>query len=179
MVGACHIDRQTLINAQKHPDEYRDLIVRVAGYSDHFRNLDKALQDEIIERTEQSFLLKKGQRRRRHAAFSVIITKYEEIVLMKKEYLYAGISVLCFGTVATVSKLLMNQLDALYVLAFSFLFATLFLGVYNWKKGFLCEVKKLTARIWIRMILIGSLGVFFYNIFCFLGQHVSKHRQHL
>ena len=48
------IDRQTLINAQKHPDEYRDLIVRVAGYSDHFRNLDKALQDEIIERTEQS-----------------------------------------------------------------------------------------------------------------------------
>ena len=49
------IDRQTLINAQKHPDEYRDLIVRVAGYSDHFRNLDNALQDEIIERTEQSF----------------------------------------------------------------------------------------------------------------------------
>ena len=49
------IDRQTLISAQKHPDEYRDLIVRVAGYSDHFRNLDKALQDEIIERTEQSF----------------------------------------------------------------------------------------------------------------------------
>lgn len=88
---------------------------------------------------------------------------------MKKEYLYAGTSVLCFGTVATVSKLLMNQLDALYVLAFSFLFATLFLGVYNWKKGFLCEVKKLTARIWIRMILIGSLGVFFYNYFLLLG----------
>ena len=49
------IDRQTLINAQKHPEDYRDLIVRVAGYSDHFRNLSKALQDEIIERTEQSF----------------------------------------------------------------------------------------------------------------------------
>ncbi len=49
------IDRETLIEAQKHPEEYRDLIVRVAGYSDHFRNLSKALQDEIIERTEQSF----------------------------------------------------------------------------------------------------------------------------
>lgn len=49
------IDRETLINAQKHPDDYKDLIVRVAGYSDHFRNLSKALQDEIIERTEQSF----------------------------------------------------------------------------------------------------------------------------
>lgn len=49
------IDKETLIEAQKHPEEYRDLIVRVAGYSDHFRNLSKALQDEIIERTEQSF----------------------------------------------------------------------------------------------------------------------------
>lgn len=49
------IDRQTLIDAQKNPEEYKDLIVRVAGYSDFFRNLDKQLQDEIIERTEQSF----------------------------------------------------------------------------------------------------------------------------
>lgn len=49
------VDRQTLVEAQKHPDEYRDLIVRVAGYSDLFRNLDKPLQDEIIERSEQSF----------------------------------------------------------------------------------------------------------------------------
>jgi formate C-acetyltransferase len=49
------IDRQTLIDAQKNPEEYKDLIVRVAGYSDHFRNLSKALQDEIIERTEQTF----------------------------------------------------------------------------------------------------------------------------
>ena len=49
------IDRQTLLEAQKHPEDYRDLIVRVAGYSDHFRNLSRALQDEIIARTEQSF----------------------------------------------------------------------------------------------------------------------------
>ena len=49
------IDRETLLDAQAHPEEYKDLIVRVAGYSDYFRNLDKALQDEIIYRTEQSF----------------------------------------------------------------------------------------------------------------------------
>lgn len=49
------IDKETLIKAQQNPEEYKDLIVRVAGYSDHFRNLSKALQDEIIERTEQSF----------------------------------------------------------------------------------------------------------------------------
>jgi formate C-acetyltransferase len=49
------IDRAVLLEAQKHPEEYKDLIVRVAGYSDHFNNLEKALQDEIIFRTEQSF----------------------------------------------------------------------------------------------------------------------------
>ncbi|AOY77846.1 trans-4-hydroxy-L-proline dehydratase [Clostridium formicaceticum] len=49
------IDRQTLINAQNNPSEYKDLIVRVAGYSDHFHNLSKVLQDEIIDRTEQGF----------------------------------------------------------------------------------------------------------------------------
>lgn len=49
------IDRKTLLAAQQNPKEYADLIVRVAGYSDHFNNLSKALQDEIIERTEQTF----------------------------------------------------------------------------------------------------------------------------
>jgi len=48
------VDRDTLIKAQENPDEYRDLIVRVAGYSDYFGNLSKALQDEIIKRTEHS-----------------------------------------------------------------------------------------------------------------------------
>ena len=49
------IDRQTLRDAQADPDAYKDLIVRVAGYSDYFRNLSRALQDEIIDRTEQNF----------------------------------------------------------------------------------------------------------------------------
>ena len=121
MVGACHIDRQTLINAQKHPDEYRDLIVRVAGYSDHFRNLDKALQDEIIERTEQSFLLKNVREGSRQAAFSVIITKYEEVILMKKEYLYAGTSVLCFGTARLKAQtaFVINELWPALIILFS------------------------------------------------------------
>jgi len=49
------IDRQTLLDAQERPEEHKGLIVRVAGYSDYFSNLDKALQDEIINRTEQNF----------------------------------------------------------------------------------------------------------------------------
>lgn len=45
------VDRDTLIAAQKHPEQYRDLIVRVAGYSAYFTNLTKMIQDEVIERT--------------------------------------------------------------------------------------------------------------------------------
>lgn len=49
------VDRQTLLEAQKHPEDHKDLIVRVAGYSDYFHNLSRGLQDEIIARTEQNF----------------------------------------------------------------------------------------------------------------------------
>ena len=47
------VDKETLINAQKHPEDYKDLIVRVAGYSALFTTLSKSLQDDIINRTEQ------------------------------------------------------------------------------------------------------------------------------
>jgi formate C-acetyltransferase len=46
------VDAATLRAAQKNPQEYRDLIVRVAGYSDYFCDLSEALQEEIIARTE-------------------------------------------------------------------------------------------------------------------------------
>jgi len=46
------INAQTLRDAQRHPEKYRDLMVRVAGYSDYFVNLSVDLQNEIIRRTE-------------------------------------------------------------------------------------------------------------------------------
>jgi formate C-acetyltransferase len=46
------VTAETLRKAQRHPEQYRDLIVRVAGYSDYFADLGKTLQDEIIARTE-------------------------------------------------------------------------------------------------------------------------------
>jgi len=49
------VDRETLIEAQKNPQEHRSLAVRVAGYSAYFVDLSKGLQDHIIERTEQHF----------------------------------------------------------------------------------------------------------------------------
>ena len=49
------VSRETLLEAQAKPDEYRDLLVRVAGYSAYFVELSKELQDDIIGRTELSF----------------------------------------------------------------------------------------------------------------------------
>ncbi|MBD3192586.1 MAG: formate C-acetyltransferase/glycerol dehydratase family glycyl radical enzyme [Candidatus Heimdallarchaeota archaeon] len=50
------VTKEMLLKAQKNPEKYRDLIVRVAGYSDYFINLNKKLQDEIISRTEHNSL---------------------------------------------------------------------------------------------------------------------------
>lgn len=47
------VSRDTLLKAKQNPQEYSNLIVRVAGYSDYFNNLSPELQNEIINRTEQ------------------------------------------------------------------------------------------------------------------------------
>jgi trans-4-hydroxy-L-proline dehydratase len=50
------INARQLKMAQKNPEQYGNLIVRVVGYSDYFNNLTKNLQDEIISRTEHNVL---------------------------------------------------------------------------------------------------------------------------
>ena len=48
------LNRDTLLDAQKHPENYAHLVVRVAGYSAFFNVLSKKTQDDIIGRTEQT-----------------------------------------------------------------------------------------------------------------------------
>jgi len=48
------VDAKTLRKAREEPENYRDLIVRVAGYSDYFCDLSESLQEEIIKRTEHT-----------------------------------------------------------------------------------------------------------------------------
>ena len=50
------VSSETLIDAQLHPENYRDLVIRVAGFSAYFIHLDKGVQDEIIKRTELKFV---------------------------------------------------------------------------------------------------------------------------
>ena len=47
------VNRERLLDAQKHPENYKGLVVRVAGYSALFTTLSKSLQDDIINRTLQ------------------------------------------------------------------------------------------------------------------------------
>ena len=47
------VSRETLRDAQKHPENYKGLVVRVAGYSALFTTLSRSLQEDIINRTEQ------------------------------------------------------------------------------------------------------------------------------
>lgn len=49
------VSRDTLLRAQANPEKYQNLIVRVAGYSAYFVNLEKKVQQDIIDRTEQHF----------------------------------------------------------------------------------------------------------------------------
>ncbi|WP_276707905.1 glycine radical domain-containing protein, partial [Eubacterium pyruvativorans] len=49
------IRSETLRDAQAHPENYRDLLVRVAGYSTQFVNLSRSMQDAIIARTEHNY----------------------------------------------------------------------------------------------------------------------------
>ncbi|MGP1476751.1 MAG: trans-4-hydroxy-L-proline dehydratase [Phocaeicola sp.] len=50
------VDTATLLDAQKHPEDYKDLLVRVAGYSDYFNDMTSQLQNEIIARTQNEEL---------------------------------------------------------------------------------------------------------------------------
>ena len=48
------VSREMLLQAQQHPEQHRDLVVRVAGYSAYFTQLNRPMQDEVIARTELS-----------------------------------------------------------------------------------------------------------------------------
>ena len=49
------VSRETMLDAQKHPEKYQDLLVRIAGYSAYFVELSTELQNDLIGRTELSF----------------------------------------------------------------------------------------------------------------------------
>ena len=88
---------------------------------------------------------------------------------MKKEYIYALISVLLWSTTATVTKILLGNLDSMQILLISSLFAFVFLFIINCIKGNLNEIKKYRIKDFFKIAIIGILGIFLYNLFLYIG----------
>jgi drug/metabolite transporter (DMT)-like permease len=90
-------------------------------------------------------------------------------MIMKKQYLYAGISILLWSTTATVTKLLLGSLNSMQILLISSFFAFIFLLIVNAIKGNLKELRTFKLKDYIQIIGIGLLGTFLYNLFLYLG----------
>ena len=96
---------------------------------------------------------------------------------MKKEYIYAIISVLLWSTTATFTKLLLGNLDSMQILLFASLFATIFLFIINCIKGNLKEIKNYKLKDFFKIFIIGILGTFLYNLFLYLGINTMQASQ--
>lgn len=88
---------------------------------------------------------------------------------MKKEFLYAGLSIFLWSTTATVTKLLLGSLNSMQILLVSSLFAFIFLLIINIIKGNIKELKKYKLKDYLQIAFIGVLGTFLYNLFLYLG----------
>ena len=88
---------------------------------------------------------------------------------MKKAYIYAGISILLWSTIATVSKLLLTSIDSYGVLMLSALFASVALLLSTVLNGKIKLLGHYRARDWLLSLVIGLPGTFLYNAFLYAG----------
>lgn len=91
---------------------------------------------------------------------------------MKKSYFFAGVSILFWSTVATITKLLLKGLNNFQVLWVSSFFAFIFLFAVNICGGKIKALKKYTAKDFLVTILIGLPGTFFYYVFYYAGTDI-------
>ena len=92
-----------------------------------------------------------------------------EQVKTGSEYIYAAISILCWGFSATISKLLLNSLDPYCTFAYACTFASLILLIWCGYKGKLSLLKNYSSGTVLRMLGIGVLGILIYNLCLLLG----------
>lgn len=88
---------------------------------------------------------------------------------MKKSYLYAAVAIFFWSTTTSVSKLLLNSITTIQVLAVSSIFATLFLALVNWKKGNFSQIKHYRLQDYLVLLGVGFLGIFAYRLLLFQG----------
>lgn len=88
---------------------------------------------------------------------------------MRKNYVYAGITVLIWSTLATVAKLVLNDIPSFQALAASSVFAFLFLLIVNIINGSIKELKKYRIKDYLKMAGLGFLGLFMYSALYYYG----------
>ena len=88
---------------------------------------------------------------------------------MKKKYLFAITSILCWSTVATIVKLLLGSFTSMQVLCISALFGAIFLLVLNVSTGCIKKLRDYKPRDYLITVLIGLPGTFFYYLFYYTG----------
>ena len=88
---------------------------------------------------------------------------------MKKAYLFAGVSIFFWSTVATIAKMLLGTLDSIQVMSVSALFASLFLLVVNIATGTIKKLRQYRLADVAKTILIGLPGTFLYYVFYYTG----------
>lgn len=92
-------------------------------------------------------------------------------------YSCAFLTVVLWGTLATVSKILLNSLDAMFVLAFICDVSAVILLIYNLIKGNLKKLKSCSVKDLLSMCVLGFIGFFLYNFFYLLGIDVLPSQQ--
>ncbi len=88
---------------------------------------------------------------------------------MKKEYLYAAISIFLWSTTATSTKLLLGSLNSMQIMLASTLVSFVFLLIVNLLKGTIKEFKTYKLKDHIHIFCIGSLGIFLYHLLLYMG----------
>ena len=87
---------------------------------------------------------------------------------MKKQYIpyvYAGVTILMWSTIAVVSKLLLGQFNNFQVLWISSFFGSLMLVILNSATGIIKQLKKFRFKDYITILFAGLPGTFFYYVF--------------
>ena len=91
---------------------------------------------------------------------------------MKKEYIYAAVSILLWSTVAVTTKLLLGSLDSIQLLWASSFFAGIFLLITNIATGNIKQIKNFRLKDFLISIVIGLPGTFFYYVFYYAGADI-------
>lgn len=88
---------------------------------------------------------------------------------MKKEYLFAAVSIVCWGSTAAITKLLLNAISSMQILFYSSFLATVALFLFNVAGHRLGALRQYRGRDFARLIPLGLLGLFVYNLLLYTG----------